>query len=52
MFTFSLNPPTEKSIDKILRRIAESEELCMGQQQLEEIRNQANKDLRNAIITL
>jgi hypothetical protein len=37
--TFSLNPPTEKSLDKILRKIAEAEELCMVQQQLEEIRN-------------
>jgi hypothetical protein len=49
---FNLNPPTEKAIDKVLKQIAEGEELCMPDSQLVEIRNQSNKDLRNAIITL
>ena len=50
--TFSLNPPTEKGIDKTLKHIAECEELCLTDAQLLEIRSQCNKDLRNAIITL
>ncbi len=50
--TFSLNPPTEKGIDKTLKHIAECEDLCLADSQLLEIRNQCNKDLRNAIVTL
>ena len=34
----NLNPPTEKSIDKILRQVAESEDLLMSDQQLVEVR--------------
>lgn len=49
---FNLNPPTERSIDKVLRTIAESEELCLSEGQLLDIRNQCNKDLRNAIVTM
>ena len=49
---FNLNPPTERGIDKVLKHIAEQEELCLADSQLLEIRNQCNKDLRNAIITL
>ena len=51
-FVFNINPPTEKSIDRVLKTIAEGEELCMSDGQILEIRNQCNKDLRNAIITL
>ncbi len=51
-FVLNLNAPTEKSIDKVLKIVAEGEELCMGDGQLVDIRNQCNKDLRNAIITL
>lgn len=49
---FNLNPPTERGIDKVLKHIAECEDLCLSEQQLVEIRNQSNKDLRNAIVTL
>ena len=50
--SFSLNPPTEKGIDKALKHIAECEDLCLSDAQLLEIRAQCNKDLRNAIVTL
>ena len=52
VFVFNLNAPTERSIDKMLKTVAEGEQLCLADQQLLEIRNQCNKDLRNAIITL
>lgn len=52
ILTFSLNPPTEKGIDKTLKHIAECEDLCLTDAQLLEIRSQCNKDLRNAIVTL
>ena len=49
---FSINPPTEKNIDFILRRIANKEGLCLREEDLLLIKQQSNKDLRNAITTL
>jgi DNA polymerase III delta prime subunit len=49
---FNLNAPTERGIDKTLKTIAEAEEICIGDDQLIDIRNQSRKDLRNAIVTL
>lgn len=37
--TFTLNPPTEKGIDKTLKHIAECEDLCLTDAQLLEIRS-------------
>ena len=48
----NLNPPTERSIDKVLRSVAESEDLLMSDQQLVEVRCQCNRDLRNALVSL
>lgn len=45
-----MNPPTESSIDKVLRMIVEMEEISdMSEEKLKEIRMQSNKDLRNSI---
>jgi DNA polymerase III delta prime subunit len=52
MFVFNLNPPTERGIDKVLKMVAEGEQLCMNDGQLIDIRNQCNRDLRNALVTL
>ena len=49
---FSLNPPTERNIEKVLKNISILEELTVSDNQLSEIKNQCNKDLRNAITTL
>jgi DNA polymerase III delta prime subunit len=49
----SLNPPTEKAIDKTLRQIIDQEEIMgITETKIQEIRAQSNKDLRNAIQTL
>ncbi|CDW87611.1 cell cycle checkpoint protein rad17-like [Stylonychia lemnae] len=50
---FNLNPPTEKGMDKLLKNIAFSENLNQVNERLiSEIRDQSNRDLRNAITTL
>ena len=48
----SLNSITDANIDKVLQRICDCEQIKIGAMKLEEIRNQSNKDLRNAITTL
>jgi DNA polymerase III delta prime subunit len=46
----NINPPTDLSIDKILRHIVEMESIVnLTDDQLIDIRVQCNKDLRNAI---
>jgi DNA polymerase III delta prime subunit len=52
LFVLNLNPPTERGIDKVLKCVAEGEELCVSDGQLVDIRNQCNRDLRNAMVTL
>ena len=39
MFVLNLNAVTERAIDKVLKTVAEGEELCMSDGQLVDIRN-------------
>ena len=51
----ALNPPIDKEIDKVLKMIVSYEGLNkrnMTDSRLLEIRTQANRDMRNAIMTL
>jgi DNA polymerase III delta prime subunit len=48
----NLNPPTERSIAQVLQKIAMYEGVRISEKEVQDIRDQSNKDLRNAIITL
>ena len=51
--TLKLNEPTDSSIDKVLRQIVRQEGVKhLTDNRLVEIRTQAQRDLRNAIMTL
>ena len=51
--TLQLNPPTDMLIDKVLGSIVRAEGVThLSKTRLEEIRTQAQRDLRNAIMTL
>lgn len=52
LVVLNLNPPTERNIEKVLKNISICEELTISDNQIQEIKNQCNKDLRNAISTL
>lgn len=48
-----LNPPTDALIDKVLRQIVREESVNhLSDTRLVEIRSQAQRDLRNAIMNL
>lgn len=50
---FNLNPPTEKGMDKLLKNIAFYENLNqISDRLIAEVRDQSNRDLRNAITTM
>jgi len=50
---FELNPPTEIEVLKILKKIVKDQEIShLSDAQIVEIKNQSNKDLRSAIMTL
>lgn len=52
VLVLNLNPPTEKSIMNVMQRIAVNENIRMPDRDFQEIKDQSNKDLRNAITTL
>lgn len=52
MKTFSINPPTDKEIEKVLYTIINKEganNLALNKFQIEDIKIKANRDLRSAI---
>ena len=50
---FELNSPTEIEVLKILKKIVRDQEINhLTDAQIVEIKNQSNKDLRSAIMTL